>query len=110
MKLGGSYVDEDSFGDRIGCLDHFADFEIYEKGRSENRGLRANRSGHSVGRHCLRQLVSQFDCAQNRLSSARRPLPCVRNPGILQGQSRLNPLYQREHDKRLSLCYTAFIA
>ncbi len=29
--------------------------------------------------------------------------------GILQGQSRLNALYQREHDKRLSLCYTAFI-
>ena len=73
MKLGGSYVDEDSFGDRIGCLYHFADFEICEKNGPKIEGT--VRTIH----------------------------------GILQGQSRLNALYQREHDKRLSLCYTAFI-
>ena len=39
MKLGGSYVDEDSFGDRIGCLYHFADFEIYEKGGAKIEGF-----------------------------------------------------------------------
>ena len=49
MKLGGSYVDEDSFGDRIGCLYHFADFEICEKKRSENRGHGANHSWNSAG-------------------------------------------------------------